>query len=294
VEVVFENVDIMPHNLVFTSPGSLAAVGIAGEEMVAQPDAFEKQFVPDRPEVLFASKLLQPGEIERIRFTAPTALGEYPYVCTFPGHWRRMYGTMHVVSSLDAVPLETLAPSSDPEIQTRPFVRSWTFDDLVGKLDETGGARSFERGRELFTAVSCVQCHRVNGAQGGQVGPDLVNVKKKLEAREMLRADVLRELIEPSSKIDQAYATTVIVDAAGRVHTGIVAERNQTQLRLVANPLDGREPITISREDVEEEIPSKVSMMPAGLLNTLTEDEIFDLLGYVESAGDPDHTVFAR
>ena len=57
VEIVFENIDIMPHNLLITSPGSLVEVGMAAERMATRPDAFELQFVPKTRNVLYTTKL---------------------------------------------------------------------------------------------------------------------------------------------------------------------------------------------------------------------------------------------
>src|SRR5690606_19482617 len=85
VELVFDNVDLRPPNLVITTPGALATVGLAAEEMAKEPAAAEKQFVPERPEVLFATRLLQPGERETLRFDAPSTPADHPFVCTFPG-----------------------------------------------------------------------------------------------------------------------------------------------------------------------------------------------------------------
>ncbi len=98
VEIVFKNSDVMPHNLVITKPGKMQKVGIAGMKMAAKANAFEKGFVPDIPAVLHATELLQPQQSERLRFTAPEDPDDYPYVCTFPGHWQTMNGMMHVVS----------------------------------------------------------------------------------------------------------------------------------------------------------------------------------------------------
>ena len=99
VEILFENPDEMPHNLLVTKPGTLKEVGEAGDAMATQPDAFEKQFVPDTPSVLWATPLLNKGEDFRLRFTAPSKTGGYPYVCTFPGHWMTMNGIMRVRAS---------------------------------------------------------------------------------------------------------------------------------------------------------------------------------------------------
>ena len=65
-----------------------------------------------RTKILLASRLLQPREAQQLSFTAPKEPGIYPYVCTYPGHWRRMYGALYVVADLD----EYLA---DPEGTSR-------------------------------------------------------------------------------------------------------------------------------------------------------------------------------
>jgi glucose/arabinose dehydrogenase/azurin len=99
VEIVLVNADHMPHNLLVTKPGKLEEVSLKAEAMVSQPDAFQKHFVPDSPDVLHATKLINHDEIARLRFTAPATKGKYPYVCTFPGHWRTMNGTMDVTDT---------------------------------------------------------------------------------------------------------------------------------------------------------------------------------------------------
>ena len=98
-EVVIElvNKDEMPHNLLVTKEGALETVSLAAEAMMSSPDAFAKSFIPKTPEVLFAMRLLNPGETLQARFTAPTQPGNYPFVCTFPGHWRTMNGIVEVV-----------------------------------------------------------------------------------------------------------------------------------------------------------------------------------------------------
>jgi glucose/arabinose dehydrogenase/azurin len=99
VEIILVNPDHMPHNLIVTKPGKLEDVSLKAEAMAAQPDAFQKHFIPDTPDVLHATKLINHNEIARLRFTAPTTKGKYPYVCTFPGHWRTMNGVMDVTET---------------------------------------------------------------------------------------------------------------------------------------------------------------------------------------------------
>ncbi|MEZ6072228.1 MAG: c-type cytochrome [Pirellulales bacterium] len=200
---------------------------------------------------------------------------------------------MHVVENLDDVPAEVLAPTVDPTIQTRPFVRSWTFSDLIDSVDEADAGRDFARAQTLFKELSCVQCHRIGG-EGGEVGPDLAGVKKKIADGKFKRADVLRSMVDPSALIEDQYKTVTIIDTDGRIHNGIVTKRDDESVSLLANPLDNKEPIVIAVDEIEEEVPSSVSMMPAGLLNTLTREEILDLLRFVESAADGSDAAFEK
>jgi azurin len=64
--------------------------------MLRDPKASEKFYVPEIPEVLFATKMIGPQELYTLSFTAPTTPGQYPFLCTFPGHWRMMNGIMVV------------------------------------------------------------------------------------------------------------------------------------------------------------------------------------------------------
>ncbi len=96
VVIELVNKDEMPHNLVVGKEGALETVGLAADKMVALPDAFAKNFVPATPEVLFSIRLLNPGETVQARFTAPTQPGNYPFICTFPAHWRTMNGIIDV------------------------------------------------------------------------------------------------------------------------------------------------------------------------------------------------------
>ncbi len=98
VEIIFENPDFMQHNLVIAQIGALETVGKAADKIASDPKGAEKQYVPDVPEVLFATKLVNPQQTVKLNFVAPKKEGDYPFVCTFPGHWSIMNGTMKVVT----------------------------------------------------------------------------------------------------------------------------------------------------------------------------------------------------
>jgi uncharacterized protein len=96
VEIVFINPDTMQHNVVVGQPGSLQAIGAAADELARTPNGPAQQYVPQVPQVIFSTKLVEPGETLTVQFKAPAQTGDYPYVCTFPGHWRVMNGILHV------------------------------------------------------------------------------------------------------------------------------------------------------------------------------------------------------
>jgi hypothetical protein len=96
LRIVFSNNDHMPHNLLILQPGSLEAVGAAADKMALDPQAMIGGFIPKLPQVLAHTKLVNPGEADVLEIQLPGVPGRYPYVCTFPGHWRLMQGVLIV------------------------------------------------------------------------------------------------------------------------------------------------------------------------------------------------------
>ncbi|MBX3238646.1 MAG: hypothetical protein KIT80_07680 [Chitinophagaceae bacterium] len=96
VKLTFENTDDMPHNVVITAPGSADEVGVAALNMGLSGERMH--YVPQSSKVLFYTGLLQPGKTETIYFTAPSAPGNYPFVCTYPGHYLVMRGIIKVAA----------------------------------------------------------------------------------------------------------------------------------------------------------------------------------------------------
>src|SRR3954452_5125390 len=88
-------------------------MAIAGAAWPPTSNPGDKASVPDSPLVLQATHLLNGGEAERVNFTAPAKAGEYVFLCTFPGHWIRMYGVMLVVDDLEAWEAKPTQPT-DP------------------------------------------------------------------------------------------------------------------------------------------------------------------------------------
>lgn len=295
VEFLLENSDLMPHNFVIVQPGSLEEIGMLSEAQAQQPGFAEQHYVPRSNKVLAKSALLQPRESQRLSFTAPSKPGVYPYVCTYPGHWRRMYGAMYVVEDLDAyleAPEAYLSSSKvqavDPLLKDRRPRTEWKLDDLESAVVDMAKlqGRSYANGKQLFTIANCVGCHKLDGL-GRELGPDLT----KLDAK-WTTVDVLKEILDPSLKINEKYQSNVIELGSGKVITGLVVEETPDIIRLIENPLVKADPIVIKRGDIVERQKSKTSLMPKGLLDKLTRDEILDLIAYVSARGDRKHELF--
>jgi putative membrane-bound dehydrogenase-like protein len=98
VEIVLANPDGMQHNFVLGAQGSLETIGAAADVLARAPDGLAQQYVPDVPQVLFATRLIDPDQTLTFQFKAPADTGKYPYVCTFPAHWKTMNGILNVVT----------------------------------------------------------------------------------------------------------------------------------------------------------------------------------------------------
>ena len=96
VKLILSNPDLTMHNLVIVKPGALEKVGKAGNEMAKDKNGLKKNYIPNLSEVLWSTPQLKQNTSHTIRFKAPKKSGEYPYVCTFPGHWVIMKGLMKV------------------------------------------------------------------------------------------------------------------------------------------------------------------------------------------------------
>lgn len=177
---------------------------------------------------------------------------------------------------------QTMPADDSPLVTTRPVVQAWKAEDVASLLMQTKQKASIERGREMFVAALCIRCHRF-GASGHAVGPDLTGL-----ARRFSRRDMLESIILPSKVIAEQYRTVQIETSDGRVVVGRIlseGDYRSTKLRIATNPLDPRQVTDVEKSTIESHTTTNTSLMPEGLLNTLSADEIRDLLAYLETAG---------
>jgi putative membrane-bound dehydrogenase-like protein len=98
IRITLTNNGDVQHNVVLIRPGSIDTVGAQVEAMAKVPNAEERSYLPPTPDILFWMKLVETGQTGVLTFYAPAQPGEYPFLCTFPGHWQTMRGVLHVTA----------------------------------------------------------------------------------------------------------------------------------------------------------------------------------------------------
>ncbi|TWU02828.1 c-type cytochrome [Stieleria varia] len=276
VQIVLENHDLMPHNLVITQPGKLKEVANAGLN-VGPEGTNGLAYVPDSDDVIAATPMIQPDEVTRLTIDAPTEPGEYPYVCTFPQHWYRMYGVMVVVSDLEQWNKAPVEPKN-PIGSNRAFVQAWTVDDLEDDIEAGLRGSTPAIGQKLFVEASCAGCHKIAG-KGGVVGPELTDLWPRWKGDSV---GILREILDPSHKIDPKYAMHLVLTVDGKTVSGILVKEDDEAVSLLTNP-ESKEPTVIAQDDIDDMVKSSTSMMPKALLDQYSKGEILELMGYLKS-----------
>ena len=145
-------------------------------------------------------------------------------------------------------------------------------------------SRNFEEGRGLFFSVGCASCHRLNQF-GGDVGPDLTTLSIRFDVNR-----ILEEMIEPSRVISDQYLSSEVTLTNGQMLVGLPIEDGNT---VTVHPRDPKQPaVTVPRTQIKEIKEMTTSMMPPGLINVLSADELRNLMAYLQSGGNPQHDFY--
>jgi putative heme-binding domain-containing protein len=274
VIITLQNDDAMPHNLALLAPGALKEIGTAAEKMPPEPDSQGRLYVPGSPKVLHATRLVPPGQKTQLSFTAPTETNDYPFVCTFPGHWLRMSGILTVVMDLDAY------LAAHP-ISEQPKLNEWKVSDFQQELLQSQPARNLAAGKELFSKLACAQCHRL-GTEGYAYGPELTDVFKRYNND---RAAVLQQILEPSLRIDPRYRNVNFnLDPAEPV-TGMILKEDDQTVTVQTGPADSLVQV-LKKSEIKSRRDQTSSPMPVGLLNSLSKTQVLDILSLLEAGGN--------
>jgi putative heme-binding domain-containing protein len=126
-------------------------------------------------------------------------------------------------------------------------------------------------GRVVFQRL-CAACHRLFD-EGGAIGPDLTGSQRN-------NLDYLLEnIIDPSAGVSRDFQLNTIRTSGGRVISGFVVAENKTALTVASL----NERVTVPIAEIKDRQQSSQSMMPEGLLQSLTAAEIRDLIAYLGS-----------
>ena len=166
--------------------------------------------------------------------------------------------------------------------------KAYSVEDVLALSKGGLRGRNFERGKGMFAATLCLNCHHFNG-DGGNVGPDLTGAGNRYSLR-----DFLENVIEPSKVISDQYGTEQLEKKDGSVVIGRVVAEENGRLLVMTSPLAPDLQMPVELADIKSRKPFNVSMMPPGLINTLNADELLDLVAYAMSGGRREDKAFAR
>ncbi len=128
-------------------------------------------------------------------------------------------------------------------------------------------------GKELYQK-NCAKCHILFG-EGKRVGPELTQYKRDDSLR------MLMHIVNPSAEIREGYETYLVITEDGLVVSGFLFD--QDKQIVVIRGADGQN-VTIKRENIDEMIKQPKSLMPEGLLEKLSDQELRDLFGFLRSS----------
>ena len=185
--------------------------------------------------------------------------------------------------------INTAPKDNTPQFTLKPrtFVKNWTVDDISSIVGAgLNGGRNYKNGRQMTGAGACYACHRFKG-EGGAVGPDLTAVGGKFGAKDLLEA-----IIDPGKEISDQYGASNFNLKNGQVVSGRVMNMKGNTYWVNTDMMTPSTITHVKAADIKSIEPSPISMMPPGLINTMTKDDILDLLAYLISSGDPEHDLF--
>ncbi len=171
------------------------------------------------------------------------------------------------------------------EMKPRQFVRNWQMQDLLPVIDQATSGRNFERGKETLAVAQCLTCHRF-GNEGGATGPDLTGAGNRFSP-----TDVLEAILLPDKVISDQYQNIEISTKDRDFVVGRIENEDDQKVVVRTHPLSS-DTVVVLKQNITKRQPSKISMMPTGLIDILNQDEVLDLIAYIRSAGDPKDKAF--
>lgn len=164
--------------------------------------------------------------------------------------------------------------------------RRWTIEQASLVADSGLVNRNFEQGKAMFAATLCGQCHTMRG-EGGNIGPDLTQLGNRFTTKDMLEA-----ILDPNKVVSDQYAATVFVMKDGSSVVGRLTNENDNTYFVSQNPFAPQTLREIPKSEVTSTKLSRISLMMPGLINSLNNEELKDLMAYLMSGGNKDHELY--
>ncbi len=193
------------------------------------------------------------------------------------------------LAALDALSNKVEANTAMPNyVAPKGPGKNWTIDEVLALAAGGLKGRNFANGEAMNRSIMCATCHRFNG-EGGSIGPDLTGVGNRYTLR-----DLLENITDPSKVISDQYDSHEITKKDGSVLIGRIIVEENGKVFLMTNPFAPNDHTAINEADIAKKGTRKVSMMPPGLINSLNQDELLDLIAYLTSGGNKADKAFAK
>ncbi|WP_199879933.1 c-type cytochrome [Arundinibacter roseus] len=164
--------------------------------------------------------------------------------------------------------------------------RRWETETAL-PLVENLANRNFQQGKDMYNAITCGRCHVMAG-EGGNIGPDLTQLATRFSTK-----DILESIIEPNKVISDQYAATQLVLKNGESIVGRITNEDKTAYYVSQNPFAPDMVEKVLKKDVVSSKYSSVSIMLPGLINSLNEEELKDLVAYLKAGGNEKNPIFS-
>jgi putative heme-binding domain-containing protein len=209
--------------------------------------------------------------IQKIRATAIESVPE-----------KEKLALKYLLGAVKTIDLTKLPKAKGPAV-------AWTVASALKMLKaEPLKGRSLANGKKMFSAGMCVACHTF-GKDGGGVGPDLTNLAKRSDFKSMLES-----ILTPSLVVSDQFEQHEIKLKNGTTVMGRIVSEGGGVMSVVQSGFKPLELTKIKLSTVASKKPSKVSMMPPAMINTMNAEELKDLIAYFVSQGNPKHSVYKR
>jgi len=276
------------------------------EALIARNDRYAKAFVahaqsrPDRQQIAYAAalRMARSGwtpELHREFFTWFARSSEWRGGLSLPGFVQaiRRDALARVAdpalrAELDAASKPPPATMSAAGLLPQGPGRDYTLEQALDAVYIPLIGRDFERGKAMFQALACAACHRF-GDVGSGVGPDLTGAGNRYSVHDLLQA-----IVEPSHVISDQYGSEIFELSDGSALAGRVVGEDGDALLVLTNPFAPDDTTRIIRQSIKARRTNPVSLMPAGLINSLNGGELQDLVAYILSGGSPRDAMFRR